>query len=47
MTVQHFKCEDCGHEFEQLLPEIEDEPLVCPNCGGLDVQLLGEEPDTE
>lgn len=42
MTALHFKCEDCGNEFDELDLEIEDEPLACPECGGLDIQLLSE-----
>jgi putative FmdB family regulatory protein len=39
---EHFRCEDCGHEFPktELQPDLEEEPVVCPNCGGLDIQLL-------
>lgn len=38
----HFRCEDCGHEFPKtgFLPDIEDELLSCPECGGLDIQLI-------
>ena len=40
--TERFECEDCGEEFEELRLEIEDEPLSCPACGGLDIQLLSE-----
>lgn len=43
MTVVRYKCEDCGHEFEELRADVEEGPLACPNCGGLDIQLLVEE----
>jgi putative FmdB family regulatory protein len=42
MSVKHFRCEDCGHEFDELEVDIEEEPLACPDCGGLDVGLLSE-----
>jgi DNA-directed RNA polymerase subunit RPC12/RpoP len=40
---EHFRCEDCGHEFPKTRfePDIEDDaPLVCPNCGGMDIELV-------
>jgi putative FmdB family regulatory protein len=42
MTEKHFRCEDCGLEFAELEVDVEDEPLSCPECGGLDIQLLSE-----
>lgn len=38
----HYHCEDCGHEFEKtaFLADIEDSPLACPECGGLDLELV-------
>jgi len=49
----HYHCEDCGHEFEKtdLLDDVEDSPLACPECGGLDLGLVeqaesGEARDT-
>ncbi len=42
MVEKHFQCEDCGEEFDELDLDIEEEPLVCPNCGGLDIQLVSE-----
>jgi nucleotide-binding universal stress UspA family protein len=47
MAAQTFKCEKCGRQSELLLLEIEDEPLACPYCGGLDMQLLAEEETEE
>lgn len=38
-----YLCEDCGARFEEVELDIEDEPLVCPECGGLDLQLIGEQ----
>lgn len=41
---EHFLCEDCGHEFPEtgLERDIEDdlEGIACPQCGGLDIQLV-------
>jgi predicted Zn-ribbon and HTH transcriptional regulator len=45
MTTKQFTCEDCGFEFEESDLDIDDEPLACPNCGGLDIQLVGETQD--
>lgn len=42
MSVKHFHCEDCDHEFDELEVDIEEEPLACPKCGGLDLQLVSE-----
>ena len=42
MDVPYYLCEDCGHRFVQteFLPDVEDELLPCPLCGGLDLQLI-------
>lgn len=42
MNVPYYRCEDCGHEFEktELMPDIEDDLVTCPECGGLDIQLV-------
>ena len=47
METPFYRCEDCGHEFERpdLGPEIEDSPLACPVCDGLDIQLV-ESPES-
>jgi putative FmdB family regulatory protein len=42
IMTERFECEDCGCQFEELRVEIEDEPLSCPACGGLDIQPLSE-----
>lgn len=43
MSAARYLCEDCGHEFEMVAPDIEEGPLACPECGGLDIQLVEEE----
>jgi len=44
---EHFLCEDCGHEFPKtsLERDIEDdlEGISCPECEGLDIQLVTPE----
>ena len=44
MKVPYYRCEDCGHEFEktELFQDIEDDLVSCPNCEGLDLQLVEE-----
>jgi putative FmdB family regulatory protein len=44
MKTPYYRCEDCGHEFEKpdFGPEIEDSPVACPECDGLDIQLVEE-----
>ena len=39
MKIPYYRCEDCGHEFD-FVPDIEDSPLACPECDGLDIQLV-------
>lgn len=43
MSSRVYQCEDCGARFEEVELDIEDEPLVCPSCGGLDLQLIAEQ----
>jgi rubrerythrin len=42
MKTPYYRCEDCGHEFEtpDFGPDIEESPLTCPVCDGLDIQLV-------
>ena len=44
MKTPYYRCEDCGHEFERpdYGPDIEESPLSCPACDGLDIQLVEE-----
>ena len=45
MNVPYYMCEDCGATFKKtgLLPDIEEDLLSCPECGGLDIGLVEEE----
>lgn len=43
MATQHYRCEDCGKTFIEVIPDREEQPVACPECGGLDLQLLAEE----
>ena len=44
MDVPYYSCEDCGAEFAktELLPDVEEDLMSCPECGGLDIQLVEE-----
>lgn len=45
MELPYYKCEDCGVVFTktELLPDIEEDLISCPECGGLDIALVEEE----
>jgi putative FmdB family regulatory protein len=39
MPFYEYRCEECGESFEVLRPVTRrDDPAVCPNCGGHDVE---------
>ncbi len=42
MDVPCSICEDCGYEFAmtELVRDIEEDPVACPECGGLDIELV-------
>jgi hypothetical protein len=42
MNKPFYRCEDCGHEFQQsgFPPDIEESSLAYPPCGALDIQLV-------
>jgi DNA-directed RNA polymerase subunit RPC12/RpoP len=44
MDVPYYSCEDCGAVFAktELYPDVEDDVITCPECGGLDIQLVEE-----
>ena len=44
MDAPYYQCEDCGHRFARtdLSQDIEDDLVSCPECGGLDIQLVEE-----
>jgi putative FmdB family regulatory protein len=48
MKMPYYRCEDCGYEFEKsaFLPDIEESPLACPACDGLDIQLMEDSTST-
>ena len=45
MDVPYYKCEACGCTFTktELLPDIEEDLISCPECGGLDIALVEQE----
>ena len=45
MDVPYYTCEDCGTVFTktELLPDIEEDLISCPECGGLDIGLVEDE----
>jgi putative FmdB family regulatory protein len=42
MDTPYYRCEDCGATFTKtdLLPDVEEDLLSCPECGGLDIALV-------
>ena len=44
MEAPYYKCEDCGSVFTktELLPDVEEDLISCPECGGLDIALVEE-----
>ncbi len=38
MPIYEFRCEDCGHVFEELVRFGDDPELKCPECGGTDTR---------
>jgi putative FmdB family regulatory protein len=42
MDAPYYKCEDCGATFTktELLPDVEEDLVSCPECGGLDIALV-------
>jgi DNA-directed RNA polymerase subunit RPC12/RpoP len=42
MDAPFYRCEDCGAVFTktELLPDVEEDLLSCPECGGLDIELV-------
>ena len=45
MDVPCYACEDCGAKFTktELLRDVEEDVLSCPECGGLDIGLVEDE----
>ena len=42
METPYYTCEDCGCVFAktELLPDVEEDLLSCPECGGLDIEFV-------
>ena len=40
MPIYEYHCENCGHCFEQLIFERDDEKVNCPECGETKVRKL-------
>jgi DNA-directed RNA polymerase subunit RPC12/RpoP len=42
MDAPYYKCEDCGCLFTktELLPDVEEDLMSCPECGGLDIEFV-------
>jgi putative FmdB family regulatory protein len=40
MPLFEFKCNDCGHQFEELTSSTETELPACPECKQVDTKKL-------
>ncbi len=42
MKAPYYTCEDCGCVFTktEFLPDVEEDLMSCPECGGLDIGLV-------
>jgi len=38
MPIYEFRCENCGHVFEELVRFGNDQGLKCPECGSTDTR---------
>ena len=47
MIDRVYRCEDCGAVFEEVELDLDEEPLVCPKCEGMDLQLVEEKVSDE
>ena len=41
MPIYEYRCKKCGYKFEELVLPGEEEPKVCPKCGGELERLFG------
>lgn len=41
MPTYHYRCSDCGHEFDQFQKFSEDPLRDCPSCGGSVQRVIG------
>jgi putative FmdB family regulatory protein len=37
MPIFDFKCENCAHVWEALLPDAKTYPASCPGCGSMNL----------
>lgn len=40
MPLYEYRCLDCGHEFEELVPFSRADEVVCEHCGSDNTQRL-------
>jgi putative FmdB family regulatory protein len=40
MPLYEYKCNECGHEFEELVSFAEADAVVCENCGSKKTERL-------
>jgi len=40
MPLYEYKCEDCGHEFEELVSFARADDVACEKCGSRHTQRL-------
>jgi len=40
MPMFDFKCENCAHVWEALLPDSTTYPVSCPSCGSINFKRL-------
>jgi putative FmdB family regulatory protein len=40
MPTYQYRCQDCGHEFEEFQSMTEDAISVCPRCKGVTRRLI-------
>ena len=40
MPIYEYKCNNCGNQFELLVPRVEDKPRACPKCASDSTEKL-------
>jgi putative FmdB family regulatory protein len=38
MPIYEYRCRDCEHDFERLVPSMSSPPPPCPSCGAEEVK---------